>query len=194
MNLSSSQMANICLVILIGKDIIHYMVQRNIYENGRLTKINKGGNMLVVLEGCDGSGKSTLARFLSKIMNAEIVHCTASTPNNYDYFLNIIEASKTRNIIADRFCYGQFVYQEAEDRRLNMYQLYKLEAQMLTAGTKVVYVAISPEYAESRLRSRGDYEQTLDQLRKYVKGFENIFKQSSLNIYRYNTLTGGIEL
>ena len=71
--------------------------------------------MLVVLEGCDGSGKSTLARFLSKIMNAEIVHCT-------------------------------------------------------------------------------DYEQTLDQLRKYVKGFENIFKQSSLNIYRYNTLTGGIEL
>ena len=65
---------------------------------------------------------------------------------------------------------------------------------MLTAGTKVVYVAISPEYAESRLRSRGDYEQTLDQLRKYVKGFENIFKQSSLNIYRYNTLTGGIEL
>ena len=141
--------------------------------------------MLVVLEGCDGSGKSTLARFLSKIMNAEIVHCTASTPNDYNYFLNII---------ADRFCYGQFVYQEAEDRRLNMYQLYKLEAQMLIAGTKVVYVAISPEYAESRLRSRGDYEQTLDQLRKYVKGFENIFKQSSLNIYRYNTLTGGIEL
>ena len=87
--------------------------------------------MLVVLEGCDGSGKSTLARFLSKIMNAEIVHCTASTPNNYDYFLNIIEASKTRNIIADRFCYGQFVYQEAEDRRLNMYQLYKLVVQKL---------------------------------------------------------------
>lgn len=170
------------------------MVQRNIYENGRLTKVGKGGNMLVVLEGCDGSGKSTLARFLSKIMNAEIVHCTASTPNNYDYFLNIIEASKTRNIIADRFCYGQFVYQEAEYRHLNMYQLYKLEAQMLTAGTKVVYVAISPEYAESRLRSRGDYEQTLNQLRKYVKGFENIFKQSSLNIYRYNTLTGGIEI
>lgn len=150
--------------------------------------------MLVVLEGCDGSGKSTLARFLSKIMNAEIVHCTASTPNNYDYFLNIIEASKTRNIIADRFCYGQFVYQTEEERKLDLPMLYKLEASMLSVNAKVIYMDTSAEYAYYKLQNRGDTQQTCEELKEHIKGFNKIFELSSLQVYRYKVLTGGIEV
>lgn len=150
--------------------------------------------MLVVLEGCDGSGKSTLARFLSKIMNAEIVHCTASTPNDYGYFLNIIEASKTRNIIADRFCYGQFVYQTEEERKLDLPMLYKLEASMLSVNAKVIYMDTSAEYAYYKLQNRGDTQQTCEELKEHIKGFNKIFELSSLQVYRYKVLTGGIEV
>ena len=57
--------------------------------------------MLIVLEGCDGSGKSTLARSLSRLLDAEIIHCSSTTPNTKEFFEEIIEASRTRNIIAD---------------------------------------------------------------------------------------------
>ena len=66
--------------------------------------------MLIVLEGCDGSGKTTVARNLQNILpDAEIIHCTRETPNDYSFFWHLIQASKDRHIIADRFCYGQFV-------------------------------------------------------------------------------------
>lgn len=62
--------------------------------------------MLIVLEGCDGSGKTTLAKMLATLFDASIVHCTTKTPNDYEYFRRIIESSKTKNIIADRFAMG----------------------------------------------------------------------------------------
>lgn len=111
--------------------------------------------MLVVLEGCDGSGKSTLARSLAKILDAEIIHCTSQTPNDFEFFNSIIEESKNKNIIADRFCYGQFVYQEEEDRPLGTIEnLHKLERKMKEAGAKVILVEAPYGVIESRLRLR----------------------------------------
>ena len=113
--------------------------------------------MLVVLEGCDGSGKSTVARSLAKVLGAEIIHCTSTTPNDKKFFESIIEASKTRNIIADRFCYGQFVYQKEKDRPLgNIQNLHRLETKMLKAGARVVYVEAPVDEVEQRLKARGE--------------------------------------
>lgn len=113
--------------------------------------------MLIVLEGCDGSGKTTVANHLKNILpDAEIVHCTTETPNNWDFFTNLIELSKTRHIIADRFCYGQFVYQTEDERNLDMNDLLNLEILMMEAGAKVIHVAASVEELEDRLTLRGE--------------------------------------
>lgn len=113
--------------------------------------------MLIVLEGCDGSGKTTVANHLLNILpNAEIVHCTTDTPNDWDFFSKLIEASKTRNIIADRFCYGQFVYQREEERHLTFKQLWDLEILMMMEGARVIHVAAPVDEIEDRLAMRGE--------------------------------------
>lgn len=147
--------------------------------------------MLIVLEGCDGSGKSTLAHSLSKLLNAEVVHCTSRTPNDKKFFEGIIEASKTRNIIADRFCYGQYVYQEKKDRPLGSYEnLNYLETKMLESGTKVVYVGASVEEIEERLADRG--EKLINNLKvgEVMRKFEELFELHSIlgdSVVRWNT-------
>lgn len=112
--------------------------------------------MLIVLEGCDGVGKTTIANQLKSILDAEIVHCTRETTNDFDFFSGLIDASKYRNIIADRFCYGQFVYQKPNERALTKQDLEKLETHMLSVGAKVIHVTASVEEIKNRLKLRGD--------------------------------------
>ena len=113
--------------------------------------------MLFVLEGCDGSGKSTVARHIKSIVpNAEIIHCTAETPNDFKFFAELILAAKDRNIIADRFCYGQFVYQSKAERHLSYEELIALETLMLREGAKVIHVTASVDEIENRLMLRGE--------------------------------------
>lgn len=111
--------------------------------------------MLFVLEGCDGSGKTTVANQLKNILpNAEVIHCTRETPNDRDFFINIIIASTTRNIIADRFCYGQFVYQDESERHLTNSDLMYLESEMIAHGVKVIHVTAPVYEIENRLALR----------------------------------------
>ena len=142
--------------------------------------------MLVVLEGCDGAGKSTLAEFLAKLLNADIVHCTAETPNDYEFFDNIISAAITKNIIADRFCYGQFVYQEKDERRLSKDDLRVLETHMLEADGKVILVTAPEDVIIARLASRG--EATHMPVKDILSRFEKVMSKSILPVMRYDTL------
>lgn len=133
--------------------------------------------MLIVLEGCDGSGKSTVARHLQNILpDAEIVHCTRNTPNNWSFFTHLIEAAKTRNIIADRFCYGQFVYQTEAERKLTHDQLLNLEIRMLKSGARVIHVAAPVDEIEDRLAFRGERTNpTVGEIcNRYLDLFENV--------------------
>lgn len=147
--------------------------------------------MLVVLEGCDGSGKSTLAKSLAKVLGADIVHCTSTTPNDMKFFKGIIEASKTRNIIADRFCYGQFVYQKEKDRPLgNIKNLHKLEVQLLKAGAKVIYVEAPLKEIENRLEERGEVLINCLTVSEVLYRFEDVLSKQSIlgdRLIRWNT-------
>ena len=118
--------------------------------------------MLYILEGCDGTGKTTLANKLKRLLDAEIIHCTAMTPNDMEFFISIAKAAADKNIIADRFCYGQFIYQQEEERRLqsrtrdSIASLGLLEARMLEYGVKAIYVYASPDEIKERLSIRDE--------------------------------------
>ena len=138
--------------------------------------------MLIVLEGCDGVGKTTIARNLAKLMDARIIHCTASTPNDYKFFKSIIDASKYQNIIADRFCYGQFVYQEEWERKLTQAELTQLELDMIEVGAKVIHVHAPVHEVERRLRCRNEktnlpVEEIMD---KFIAVFEHSLEKPML--------------
>jgi thymidylate kinase len=135
--------------------------------------------MLIILEGCDGVGKSTIAAQLAKLLNAEIVHCTRETPNDYEFFSGIIEASENRNVIADRFCYGQFVYQKPEERKLTPRDLTRLEIEILASNAKVVHVIAPVPEIRERLKNRG--EQTDTPVSEICQKFTEVFEKSLTN-------------
>lgn len=141
--------------------------------------------MLIVLEGCDGSGKTTLANTLAPILGAEIIHYTTETPNTYAWFNRVLEMSQFRNIIADRFCYGQFVYQDAEDRSLSQRQLHEIELMMVNYGAKVVYVKASEDVINKRLQKRA--ETTAIPIDKIQKRYDELFNKSMMTVLEYNT-------
>lgn len=135
--------------------------------------------MLFVLEGCDGSGKTTVAKHLKNILpDAEMVHCTTDTPNDFHFFMNLIEAADNRNIIADRFCYGQFVYQTPEERNLTDSALIELETEMMAHAVRVIHVTASVDEIENRLAFRG--EKTTLPVREICSRYLELFENKSL--------------
>lgn len=142
--------------------------------------------MLFVLEGCDGSGKTTVAHHLKNILpGAEIIHCTRQTPNNMDFFESLIKAADQRDIIADRFCYGQFVYQEPHERNLSESDLVKLETMMLEHNARVIHVTASVGEIEDRLVFRG--EKTDIPVRDICDRYLNLFENTLIKPYLWWT-------
>ena len=114
----------------------------------------------------------------SILPNAAVIHCTRETPNDWEFFMSIVEASKTRDIIADRFCYGQFVYQNEDERHLTTDELLYLEAEMIAHGAKVIHVTAPVDEIEDRLTFRG--EKTSLPVREICDRYLNLFENLTL--------------
>lgn len=147
--------------------------------------------MLIIIEGERRSGKSTLARILSStIPDAKVIHCTSETPNDFRFFCDIIKASQNRNIICDRFCYGQFAYQDEIERNLTLDSLHRLEVLMLDSQVSIVYCDCSPDTVRKRMlltgkdSCNGVYRRTPEQV---ISGFRSILDKSILPVVKYNT-------
>lgn len=157
--------------------------------------------MLYVIEGCDATGKTTLAKLLARLYNAEVVHCTTETPNTDVFFEGLIYAAEHRNIICDRFCYSQFVYQDEGDRPLATHKLYpvggeeryvdnswealrELEMSMLNHGVKVIYTWANPNTIVDRMISRGENPASITGI---LKGYEELWKHTLIQPIRFRT-------
>lgn len=148
--------------------------------------------MLIVLEGCDGTGKSSIAKLIQAVMpGAEIVHCTAETPNDFKFFSKLIDIGQYRNIILDRGMYGQFVYQSPEDRKLSHKQLRALELNMIKTGAKVVHVTAMQQTIEDRLNSRS--EVPMHTVSVLLSRFDDLFEKSLMPVITVDT-TNGLEI
>lgn len=155
--------------------------------------------MLIILEGCDATGKTTLANMLAPLLNAQIVHSTAETPNTYNYFEELLRASEYTNIIADRFCYSQFVYQDSGYRPLKpelypkdnsnwlLYEwnvLYDLETQMLRYNTKVIYCYADASTIVARMIARGEDPIGVEAI---LHGYKNLWARTLIQPIWYKT-------
>lgn len=104
--------------------------------------------MKFLLEGVDGCGKTTLAKKIQETFSGidfEMIHCTRETPNNYNYFLEML--SSDRNMIIDRGYLGQFIYQTEEERIANGWlttkELYSIDR--IASINKVVKIYVKAD-------------------------------------------------
>lgn len=148
--------------------------------------------MLIVLEGCDGTGKTSIAKLIQAVMpGAEIIHCTAETPNDFKFFSKLIDIGSYKHIILDRGMYGQFVYQSPEDRKLSNKQLRALELNMIRTGAKVVHVTAMKQTVEDRLNNRS--EVPMHTVSVLLSRFDDLFEKSLMPVITVDT-TNGIEI
>lgn len=147
--------------------------------------------MLIVLEGIDGVGKTTLANLLSKTYDAGIIHATRETPNDWAWFNELMDLAKDRNIIMDRSFWGQFVYQDPEERKLNWEQLHELEHRLYQEGGKIIYVTANTSDILERLKGRAEtLSRPLDLLKER---YEAVILLSECPVIIYNTSTGEVQ-
>ena len=146
--------------------------------------------MMIVLEGTDGAGKTTLANLLSKTYNAGIIHATRETPNDWAWFNELMDLAKDRNIIMDRSFWGQFVYQEPEERKLTWEQLRELEHRLDQEGGKLIYVTADPADVLARLGARAE---TLSLPLDILKArYRFCINRADCPVTIYNTSTGEV--
>jgi thymidylate kinase len=148
--------------------------------------------MLIILEGCDATGITTLANLLAPVLNATIIHCTAETPNDMQFFTNIAYAAAHENIIADRLCYSQFVYQSEVNRpilknseyMLSWDALYHLETRLLEYDTKVIYTYASQKDIADRMIARGENPDCVSGI---LDGYTELWKKTLIKPILFRT-------
>lgn len=146
--------------------------------------------MLIVLEGVDGAGKTTLANILAKTYNAGIIHATRETPNNWAWFNELMDVARDRNVIMDRSFWGQFVYQDPEERKLSWEQLHELEHRLEQEDGKLIYVTADDEDILKRLSDRAE---DLSRPLKTLKArYETVILSAECQVIIYNTSTGEV--
>ena len=146
--------------------------------------------MLIVLEGCDGSGKSTLAELLAHLSNddTEVIHATRETPNDMEWFTDIMNRAKTHNIIMDRAFWGQFVYQRPDERKLGFNDLSNLERRLAEEGGKLIYVYSPERVITRRLKKRGEIPSL--PVKALLRRYKTMCKFSRCPVIWYNSHNG----
>ena len=129
--------------------------------------------MNIVIEGCDGTGKTTLAKFLAESLGLYYWH--ESTPRSFGEYESML---KSGGVVFDRFCFGQFVYNEPQDRKMNLEGLKALVKDVFPAtNTLLIYVDCSTEEIIKRLIARGEgsSEVRVD-MEKWIKNIRGTYK------------------
>lgn len=142
---------------------------------------------LIVIEGCDGTGKTTLANLFAAVLDGEIVHCTSQTPNNYRYFDDILRLSRFKNIIADRWMYGQFVYQQPFERKLSNIERQVLEQTMNDMGVPVILVEADEKAVQERLDKRAEKVAFGLNVHEVMERFRQVRSESMTQWVTYRT-------
>lgn len=130
--------------------------------------------MNIVIEGCDGTGKTFLAKFLCEKLGMYYWH--ESAPRSLEEYKQMLAPG---GIVFDRFCFGQFVYNTEEQRKLTIDQLHELcETVFPQTHTLVIYVDASTELIIDRLIARGEGTPAdKAEMEKWIKNIRGTYRQ-----------------
>lgn len=130
--------------------------------------------MNIVIEGCDGSGKSFLAEFLCEKLGMYYWHENA--PRGKTEYEQMLAPG---GVVFDRFCFGQFVYNKEEDRKLTVEELKDLVRKTFKdTHTILILVDAHTDVIFNRLLQRGEcnLSQRFD-VEKWIKNTRGAYKQ-----------------
>ena len=128
--------------------------------------------MNIIIEGCDGTGKSQVAKHIAETLGMYYWH--ESQPRTKDEYICMLMSG---NIVFDRFCFGQFVYNTPEQRKMTMEELQSLVKSFKSYNTIVIYVDAHTEAIISRLIARGEgNEEIRDEMVKYIKNIRGTYR------------------
>lgn len=131
----------------------------------------------IVLEGPKASGKSTISNhFRNK--GYEYFHSSASTKNDLDYHLNLLENKKKVNRVIDRFAVGEMIYPVIYDREPKMDWIKFVLTMMDRNTVYVILYSSDVEILMNRILERGRFtdDEEREMVRKSNEGFELIGK------------------
>ena len=128
--------------------------------------------MNIIIEGCDGTGKSTLARYFESL---GMFYWHESEPRSFEEYCKMLS---TDNVVFDRFCFGQFVYNLPEQRKMTEEELHLLATEIAPkTNTLIIYVNCPTQVIIDRLIERGEGAEELRMdMEKYVKNIRGTYR------------------
>ena len=145
--------------------------------------------MNIIIEGCDGTGKSTLAKYLCDILGLRYWH--ESMPRTFAEYKSMLEYG---GMVFDRFCLGQFIYNEEKDRKLTEQELTTLVSEIFPkTNTILIYVDCSTDTIIQRLIQRGEGNTGVrTAMEKWVKNIRGSYRELLSKIgVKYIEIDGG---
>lgn len=129
--------------------------------------------MNIIIEGCDGTGKSTIAKHISERL--EMFYWHESQPRTFDQYCHMLRAG---NFVYDRFCFGQFVYNAPEERKMSFEELQELVTEVFPeTDTILLYVDAKTGTIIDRLIARGEGSEDIkEEMSKYIKNIRGTYR------------------
>lgn len=128
--------------------------------------------MNIIIEGCDGTGKSQVAKHICEMTGMHYWH--ESAPRTLAEYQQMLSSG---GVVFDRFCFGQFIYNTPEQRKLSWEELLELIKSFKEYNTIVIYVDAHTEAIISRLIARGEGDESIkSEMEKYIKNIRGTYR------------------